>query len=346
MHFIVGIGVSIAAHLLFALLALRPWPLPKMQDTVIEVSIVPPQSVPPAPQPEQKITRQIVSPVMPPQSEEKPPEAAKYLSDKDVTAAKESVKRGDDPAAGASLGKQGAGAPQDRQNATIQKESPRKSAPALSSLREEQKIQQKAPLTGLLLDDKTLFEKFSQEAPKPKSLLDDRAQTGSTHSEPFSRPAGSGAAFIGRLGTNDYLPNLPDGDITLLNTKADKYAVFVRRVATAVFAQVRLSGWEHLGAGDINRISDFAVVRAVLDRSGNLVRATVESSSGSRSFDSVLLEAVKKGAKDPNPPESALADDGNFHFIFKSRSWSRASSSARTGAPFERRWLLLATGLL
>ena len=53
---------------------------------------------------------------------------------------------------------------------------------------------------------------------------------------------GTGAKFFGNSGSTDYLPNLPDGDITLLNTKADHFAVFVRRVAARVFAALRSSG--------------------------------------------------------------------------------------------------------
>ena len=39
----------------------------------------------------------------------------------------------------------------------------------------------------------------------------------------------------GPRGSADYLPNVRQGDITLLNTKADRFAPFVRRVGMRVF---------------------------------------------------------------------------------------------------------------
>lgn len=161
----------------------------------------------------------------------------------------------------------------------------------------------------------------------------------------FSRPTGSGARFLGERGSADHLPNLPDGDITLLNTKANKFAVFVRRVATQVFSQLRSSGWQNLSASDVHSISDFSVVRAVLSKQGELLSVRLEKPSGSRSFDLVLRGAVNIGAGDPHPPAEAAAADGNIHFLFYSKSWTRMGSSGRRGGVSEKRWLLLATGL-
>ncbi|RMG43853.1 MAG: energy transducer TonB, partial [Candidatus Dadabacteria bacterium] len=166
-----------------------------------------------------------------------------------------------------------------------------------------------------------------------------------SYSGAFSRPSGSGARFLGLSGSPDYLPSLPDGDLTLLNTKASRFAVFVRRVATQVFSELRQSGWERLSAGDIMSMQGFSTVRAVISKDGKLLRIEPLESSGSSRFDSVLFEAAKRGAADPHPPAAAAASDGNIHFIFKARSWVRIYSDPRTGARNERRWLLLATGL-
>lgn len=162
---------------------------------------------------------------------------------------------------------------------------------------------------------------------------------------PFSRPMGSGAQFMGRFGSSDYLPNLPDGDITLLNTKADQFAVFVRRVATRVFSELRSAGWENLSAGEIRRIEGFATVKAELSLDGRLLSVTTINASGSPRFDSTLTEATNRGASDPHPPPAARAPNGNIIFIFQAKSWSEPAINRRTGTPTERRWLLLAAGL-
>jgi hypothetical protein len=209
-----------------------------------------------------------------------------------------------------------------------------------------------SPLKHLKLDTDTLFKKFEQQGADRKvqptekrDLLNQNSQQSMAGYQAFNRPTGSGARFLGNQGTNDHLPQLPDGDITMLNTKANRFAVFVRRVATQVFSQLRSSGWESLQASDVRSIRDFSTVHAVLSLKGELLEVRLESSSGSQRFDQVLLSAVKAGALDPHPPEKAVASDGNIHFIFQAKSWSRFVPRSRDGGMSERRWLLLGTGL-
>lgn len=258
---------------------------------------------------------------------------AKLKSDISANAEKESVKRGDN-----------GGAPGDKTPATPATKSAQNknfnSEPKQLENQSETKFKQnqKKPL---LLRDENLLAKY---AIKPKEQKTDSNQTTQQITKEFSRAPGSGAAFYGTEGVPDYLPELPDGDLTLLNTKAFQYAVFVQRVAIRVFGEMRQAGWELLRAADIAAISDSAVVDAVIDKSGNLVSVAVKKSSGSSRFDGVLREAVRKGVTDRNPPQSAAQNDGNIHFEFHSRSWVRPIISPH-GAPSEQRWLLLGTGL-
>lgn len=198
---------------------------------------------------------------------------------------------------------------------------------------------------ALKLDDKTTLEKFGlvRGGGETGNKVENGGSPGG--SRPFSRPYGSGAAFIGTFGTPDLLPNLPDGDLTLLNTKASKFAVFVRRVATQVFAQIRSVGWSTITGIEINQASDYVTLSATMSPQGDLIALNLATSSGSPSFDQLVLNATRKGAKDSNPPRDALASDGNIHFIFKSRSWAQLTTDPRNGAPSERRWIMLATGL-
>lgn len=351
-----GIIVSLLIHLaLVAVLSRSPINSP-LPEKVIEISLIP--DIPKPPRSLSAATQMVTPPEQQPVSEPNP--ETRYLSDENFSTEKEQIRRGDDPNAGPVQGTQRGAVvvappsrvqkpqtPPAKPREARQEKPPGKEAAAQPGPKPPPQELSKAPLRNLLLDDKTLLEKFSTD-PKPAEQRD-RNPLGANRSpgnyEAFSRPQGSGAALIGFSGSNDYLPHLPDGDITLLNTKANRFAVFVRRVATQVFAEMRRSGWENLRAGDINQITDYTEVRAVLSPDGKLLRIKIESSSGSTKFDSVLQGAVKTGAQDPNPPAEAKAEDGNFHFIFKSKSWSRLAHNARTGAPFERRWLLLATGL-
>lgn len=317
-----------------------------------------------------KIERQIVAPPEDPESQRAPDAATKLLSDRDFTAEREQVHRGDAPDAGVAIGKSGPRGqaarrdsvdrdPAERQPPVREppvKRPPDQKPPASQPARRQQtsparpERPRQEPL-ALKLDNATVFQKFAVERDRDPAKADPQrdlfgaSNSARTNPRPFSRPAGSGAAFIGNRGANDFLPNLPDGDITLLNAKADRFAVFVRRVATQVFAQLRQSGWETLQRSDVFSIDDYSTVHAIVGPDGMLKRVMLEGASGSGRFDDVVLTAARKGTRDPNPPPEALAADGNYHFIFKAKSWSQIASSARTGAPFERRWLLLMTGL-
>ena len=355
----IGLSVSIALHLLFLIALLmgreRDYPAPTVIDVTVEL--------PPVKSPK----KEIVSP-----SEAKsirPPEQTNRLSDDNAIAVKEQVKRGDN---GGLPGKpserpgekssqqpeqkpaqqkpaQQQPKPQPPEPQTQDKSQPHEKAPAAKLDKESP---QKAPplkhltLKDLKLDAATLSEKFG--APPAKQLP--TKDPGSNQSDlskysAFSRPPGSGAAFLGTAGISDHLPNLPDGDITLLNAKANTFAGFVRRVAIQVFTQLRTQGWEQLSRHEIAQLQDFTTIEAVLSPDGKFVTMSLLDGSGSLPFDSVVKLSVRAGAQDPNPPEGARASDGRIHFIFKARSWASSSISPRSGAAVEHRWIMLATGL-
>lgn len=334
-----GLMASLAVHIVLALLLNAPPRAPiSSRPLVFDVVFERPEQKLPEERPPSEVKRQIVLP--PAKSEEQDTGTRKLLSDMDSNAKREQIKRGIDPRAG-------------QQASAEKKAAPGAKAAAASSQRKPAPPAERKTLKQLSLDPQTMLQKFS--GPSAKSSAQDLDQAlqaeeplaaaGGGSYRPFSRPMGSGAAFLGMSGSPDYLPNLPDGDITLLNTKASLHAVFVRRVATLVFSELRAQGWESLRPADIRGLTSPSVVRAILSPDGRLLRAQLESSSSSPRFDEILQAAVQKGARDSNPPKEAATADGNFHFVFEAKSWSRPAYSPRTGAPTERRWLLLATGL-
>jgi hypothetical protein len=333
--------ISLVLHaLLISILVSSNAPHPPTVTT-IEVTIEPP-----APR-NQKQQPQIVSPSQQPPAP--PPDNTTKLSDTDSRADVEKIKRGD----GGGI----PGAPSSAERAASQQTKqtqPQKPRPPVAEPHKSQPAEQPKPapaqrelsLKDLTLDNSTIAKKFgnkSQQANQPRSNQSP-AQSLSEY-QAFSRPPGSGAAFLGTAGISDHLPNLPDGDITLLNAKANLYASFVRRVAVQVFTQLRSQGWERLSGQQIRQLQGFSTIEAVLAPDGKFLRAQLIESSGSTAFDGVLNLAVQNGARDPNPPAGALAKDGLIHFIFKARSWSQMGFNRRSGAPTEQRWLLLATGL-
>jgi hypothetical protein len=211
----------------------------------------------------------------------------------------------------------------------------------------------KTSLKTLNLDPETLLKKYAttgeKNSPQPNRGTFSEERRSASNARPFSRPVQSGAAFYGGSsalgGTPDLLPNLPDGDITMLNTKAEQFATFVRRVAIQVFTNIRRYGWDSLSAGDIQRIGGYTTFRAVLSKQGSLKYIQILEQSGSSSYDTVIEASVKNGAKDSNPPPKAVNKDGNIVFVFRSKSWSMPYVSPRSGIPSERRWLVLETVL-
>ena len=274
--------------------------------------------------------RQIVSP-----SESQisiKPELSNKLSDKDTSTKIETIKRGDAPDAGPVPAKQ--------VEAPAPKPQPPSPAPAKPSQTAPEKA---APKKLDLSTDYGLIGRLSKTEPKKTSENSPAKSTPTT--QPFSRAVGASAAFVGRNGVPDYIPGIRDGDITLLNAKADKFAVFVRRVAIQVFNYIKQLEWQNLSAQQIAMMATSSMVVAVLDRQGNFQSLRLVQASGSTAFDGMLESAVGKGAHDPNPPAEALAEDGTFRFIFKAKSWTRFVAPGPRSRGGEQRWLMLQTGL-
>ncbi len=151
---------------------------------------------------------------------------------------------------------------------------------------------------------------------------------------------------LGGAGSADAITGIRDGTVTLLNTKADRYAVFVRRVAYRVFTSLREMGWQSLAAAHIRAIGQPVIVVAELSLDGAFVTASIQQPSGSIQFDRLVEAAVRRSVSDPNPPKGAAAADGKIRFLFQSRSTVSIGMSAGPQAmPSERRWLELGTGL-
>ena len=103
-----------------------------------------------------------------------------------------------------------------------------------------------------------------------------------------------------------------------MNTKADRFAPFVRRVALRVFQHLIIYQRKELKLDDVVAAREMATVQVKLDNQGNLKKLLIQTRSGSYAVDSALLEACKQGAWDENPPAEALAEDGYINFIFRS----------------------------
>ena len=337
---------------------------PPERDHTLIAELVPPLEV-------QMPKREIAPPSETPPSKQAPPNAR--LSEKNTEAKKESIRRGEDvppppemippkrtPPAPAKVPQKVAPPPKERAETSESPKAERAAKTeksASSGNKGESKLgERNRPSPVLKLGANDLLAKLGpgmqepsgdtkgQEAPSKKGdrFQDQKAPSDQERevrllsAEPFRK---NSFASLLRPGVSDMLFQVPDGEITVLNEKADQFAVFVRRVANQVFGVLKRSSWGNLPASEVDSIQEFAKVRAILSPQGKFLSVELLDRSGSSLFDSLLKDAAAKGASDQNPPREAVASDGNYHFLFLARTWSRRAPSG------EQRWLILGTGL-
>jgi hypothetical protein len=131
-------------------------------------------------------------------------------------------------------------------------------------------------------------------------------------------PAPNLFSMPGPIGTPDDLPDIRQGNLTFLNTKAHRFAPFVRRVALRVFQHLIILQRKNLHINDVVAAREMSTIEAKLDANGTLKGLVIQTRSGSYAVDSALLKACENGAWDENPPQEAHAEDGMIHFIFRS----------------------------
>lgn len=294
--------------------------------------------------------------VSPSDAPELPPEAATArLSERNSRAERETIKRGD----GATPESKPAPPPPKQQPPTPKSEREPARIERAAAARPAANPMGEHPLRDplLRLDPEQIASALNRATPaaepkrqeaEPSSLLepkttltDPERQQRFRSNEPFKSSLLS-QLTSGRAGSPDYLPKVQDGDVTLLNAKADRHAVFVRRVAMQVFGALRRASWQELSFAEVHRIRGFVKVEGVMSKAGQLLEVKLRESSGSAQFDALVMRAVEQSVSDQNPPHAAVSDDGSIHFIFESRTWARGAQEGMR----EQRWLLLGTGLL
>jgi len=135
------------------------------------------------------------------------------------------------------------------------------------------------------------------------------------------QPRGADGLMIpssGPIGSMDFLPDVREGDITLLNTKAEVFAPFVRRVAMRVFQNFWISLKRDL-VGSALATTETVEAEAIMDPAGEMIAFNVNQRSAriSLASDRRLQQACNVGFFDRNPPPGARAADGSIHFIMR-----------------------------
>jgi hypothetical protein len=293
--------LSVLAHALVLLVL----PVPQEQATAavdlpIEVALAPRE----LPEPERP--RQMVAP--PDEINDRAPDRARFESDRDNTVLQETVAPGvPNPAPPVPAPKAAAPKPprapardaQDGEDdAAAQKQ--RAHAPALGDLF--------ASTDELVRAEQSARERAEREAADEQRSARRRVAIAVA-------PVAPEWALPGQRGTYDYLPDIQRGNVTLLNTKANSFAPFVRRVGERVFQHLILRQ-RTLELQQILSAHAPVRMRVLLDAKGKLKTVRVEDNSGSASMDDTLSEALATAAFDNNPPPAAANGDGDYEFVF------------------------------
>jgi len=259
--------------------------------------------------------KQIVSP--PDAGEEKPPPETRLLSDRDNTVKEQMVKRGE-PAPGPVAPPRAPKPSVDNGRAEARAESAaRGGRPPGAEARASKPAApvDNAPGLDQLLPNvqDMVREGFGRQEGSGEQQL---ASARSVERPDLLKYGGDGWQS-GSRGTLDLLPDVREGDITMLNTKAEIFAPFVRRVALRVFQNLVISLRHDLSRAT-SLTQEFVTVEAVMNRKGDMVSLQIKDRSATSTLgtDHNLQQACYHGFFDRNPPSGAEGPDGNIHFIF------------------------------
>ncbi len=322
-----AILVSLVLHTAALLLVHIPEGHAIDDEAPIEVALLPSQApitnAPPArPAPAAPERPQMVAP--PDVINDRPPDHPRFESDRDNTVLEETVNPGV-PHPAAPPAPAAPPQPPARQAEPAHKESARDRQREDTQDDEAEKPKQ-AHRAAPALDD--LFAP-TDELVRAQRAEDRAAETERAAKGEAESPAAAGRRRLalavppvvpewslpGRRGTFDYLPDIQRGVVTLLNTKANVFAPFVRRVGERVFQHLVIRQ-RSLQLQQILTAHDVVEMHVVLDARGKLKSVRVENHSGSASMDDALSEAVNTAAFDNNPPPAAANAAGEYEFVF------------------------------
>lgn len=113
--------------------------------------------------------------------------------------------------------------------------------------------------------------------------------------------------------------DVPEGDVTMIDTAASRYWSYFERMRTAISLRwhpgVALQRFPD-ALSDADRVT---VVRFELDRAGNVVVGFIERPSGVSVLDDEAVFAIRAAAPFRNVPEGLLDEDGRARIRFEFR---------------------------
>ena len=119
------------------------------------------------------------------------------------------------------------------------------------------------------------------------------------------------------------------GDMALLNDKARKFSEFSYQLLNQTLTAAHSIEPERLAGRKLPEDIASMVLTAVMDSQGRLTEISIESHSGDRQVDQIIIDSCKQGLWSRNPPPQAIGMDGMYRL--RIRGYVRAYSIDRQG---------------
>jgi outer membrane biosynthesis protein TonB len=312
--------LALVLSMLFHSFVLLTFPVPEGRAVVpreapIEIALI--EQPKPVVQPE-KVKPQIVSP--PDQvNEEPPPDDTRFQSDHDNVVLEQTVRKGVPNPAPPKPPREAQ--PEVREKpAEAERQTEREQKPPTDQPRAEARSGHAPALEDLFASTDELVRAQQGDRAREEAAQQHAAENAESERRLALAlaPAVPEWSLPGTSGTLDHLPDIQRGDVTLLNTKANVFAPFVRRVGERVFQHLIIRQ-RRLELEQILSARESVQLRVLLDPRGRLKSVKLESQSGSATMDDTLGDAVDTAAFDNNPPPAAANTNGDYEFIFQAR---------------------------
>lgn len=119
----------------------------------------------------------------------------------------------------------------------------------------------------------------------------------------------------GMAQNNDYIEDVPLGDVTKLNTKEHKYYGFYHRIRQRLeqywgnSLQEKVSQLQRSGGRFPASENMVTALKVIMDKKGNILKVHVKSTSGLNELDDAAIESFNKAGPFPNPPSGMVKND-------------------------------------
>lgn len=278
-----------------------------------------------AKEPEDELDGQVVSVPAPKRATERPKDA-RYLARYDNATERETKRKGDPKAGGpqqvatpmVEQGREGI-EPLDALRAAIRPPDARESEDEPRKERtEDAEKRDAAQRFSVIRRDEAPLELAPEGSPGP-SRRDRRGPEGPPTYEALLPPLVGMGGGPGVKGTDDWLPEVEEGDETALNTRRFRYWSFFERVKESLKRNWR-PAQEFRRADPTGRVygvrDRMTVLSVVLNADGSLSGLRILAESGVGPLDEEAVRAFHAAQPFPNPPGGLVGEDGHIQFTY------------------------------